>query len=689
MIDNFDSFTYNLSDLAHRVFGAEPVVVTNDAEWNEIPLDSFDSIIVSPGPGRPQHVNDLGISRLAFEQNRLPVLGVCLGHQALSFASGATVDLAPEPMHGRVTTVHHYDADLFEGVPQGFRAVRYHSLAVTDLPAQVEPTAWTPDGVVMAVRHTTLPYWGIQFHPESALTEWGEALLKNFRELVRTRAASRSAGLNSRSPRGQVRPRLRLEWRRIDGEPDAQRLFDHLYSKRETSFWLDSSTTDPVAKRLTLMGDTSGPLAELLQYDVATRQWYICGSDGERVHEQGFYSFLRSRLKERAVPVPEDLPIDFNLGYIGALGYELKDETVGTPAHRSPHPDAALIFADRAIVIDHRERCTYLLTLVDDGQPRTKAAATSWLKEAAATIHSALVEPEAGRPDTTGSSDERKPAALAFRLDQDRASYVTSIQTCLAKIRDGESYEICLTNMAEGGPLTDAYAEYQSLRRTSPVPFGAFLRFGDLAILSASPERFLRVGVDHQVEARPIKGTRPRGATAAEDQELQRDLSTNGKDRAENLMIVDLLRNDLNRVCTVGSVRADDIFAVESFSHVHQLVSTITGTLRPELTAVDCVEATFPGGSMTGAPKIRTMEIISALERRARGFYSGAIGWFSLSGAADLSITIRTIVADRTSTTFGVGGAIVAQSDPTDEFEETLVKASAILSALESNVTNA
>lgn len=686
LIDNFDSFTYNLRDLAHRVFGTEPVVITNDTDWNDVTLDDFDGIIVSPGPGRPQHSEDLGISRRAFEQDRLPVLGVCLGHQALSFASGATVDLAPEAMHGKVATVHHYDTDLFRGVPQGFRAVRYHSLAVTDLPTEVEPRAWTPDGVVMAVRHTERPYWGIQFHPESALTEWGETMLMNFQELARLRPHVPD---RIRDPqRGAPRPRLRVESQRIDGEPDAQRLFEELYEARSTSFWLDSSTPDPVSKHLTIMGDATGPLAEVLQYDVAARQWRVRGADGERVVDLGFYDYLQARLRERAVPAAEDLPFDFNLGYVGALGYELKDEIVGTPAHRSPHPDAAMVFADRAIVVDHRDCYTYLLTLVDDSQPATRASAAAWLSDTSATVRDTVAEADDHPTAATNAPILTESAALEFELDQARASYLASIQTCLEKIRDGESYEICLTNMAEGGPLADAYAAYRALRHTSPVPFGAFLRFGDLAVLSASPERFLRVGVDHQVEAKPIKGTRPRGKTPGEDQALRKDLSTNGKDRAENLMIVDLLRNDLNRVCTVGSVRADDIFSVETFSHVHQLVSTITGTLRPELTAVDCVQATFPGGSMTGAPKIRTMEIISTLEQRARGFYSGAIGWFSLSGGADLSITIRTLVTDSTSTTFGVGGAIVAQSDPIDEFEETLVKASALLSALESKVTN-
>jgi para-aminobenzoate synthetase len=228
----------------------------------------------------------------------------------------------------------------------------------------------------------------------------------------------------------------------------------------------------------------------------------------------------------------------------------------------------------------------------------------------------------------------------------------------------------------------DPLTTYACLRRISPVPYGALLDFTGVAVLSASPERFMSIGVDRVAESKPIKGTRPRGHTAADDEALRRDLLDNEKDRAENLMIVDLVRNDLNRVSELGTVHVPRLFHVETYTPVHQLVSTIRGRPRHDESAVRCVRAAFPGGSMTGAPKIRTMEIIDRLEEGPRGVYSGALGWFSLAGAADLSIVIRTLVVAPGSASFGVGGAIVALSDPLAEFEETVVKSRAMVSAV-------
>ena len=678
LIDNYDSFTYNLHDLMHRVYGVPPRVVTHDTPWRDIDLDDFDAVVVSPGPGRPQREEDLGISAHALRQDRVPLLGICLGHQGVSHFAGARVEHAPEPVHGRTSKVFHDGAALFADIPSPFTVVRYHSLAVTDLPPDLEPLAWTADGVVMAARHRRAPRWGVQFHPESVLTEYGAELMHNFRALARAAAPRRSGVARLAASGGdRDRPRMRVEARTVGHHPDAAALFGALYGEAECAFWLDSSRHDLPTSRFTIMGDDSGPLAENLAYSVHEGAWTVTAAGRTSTVEAGFFDYLNEQLTRRRLPKPPGLPLDFNLGYVGALGYELKAESGGGAHHHAPHPDGRLVFADRAIVIDHRERRVHLLALTDPRRPDSVRASAEWFRATAETI---VRQPESAAP--AAPSGPAADSGLRFRFDQTRTEYLGSVKACLDAITDGESYEVCLTNTAEAGPLAAPLESYLRMRATSPVPFGAFLRFGAESVLSASPERFLQVRADGLVQAKPIKGTRPRGATPEEDEAIARELRSNPKDRAENLMIVDLLRNDLNRVCTVGSVHVPGLFEVETYSHVHQLVSTIEGRIAPDRTAVDCVRAAFPGGSMTGAPKVRTMEIIDQLERRARGYYSGSVGWLSLCGAADLNIVIRTVVATERATTFGVGGAIVALSDPADEHEETLVKSRAMLAAL-------
>lgn len=666
LIDNYDSFTYNLYQLIGEVNGCPPTVVRNDADWRRLELGAFDGVVISPGPGRPERPLDFGISAAAIREAKLPLLGVCLGHQGICQLLGGVIEHAPEPMHGRLSPVHHTGEGVFAGLPSPFTAVRYHSLAATHVPAELEVVAWTGDGVVMGVQHREQPLWGVQFHPESICSEHGRELLANFRDLA-------LGGRRAPSRRYQVHVR------RVPVLPDPEAAYEALFSEDAHRFWLDSSDVTPGSSRFSFMGDGSGPLAEYVTYDV--------GEGIVNVHRGGtltrvrrpFFDYLDDELRRRAAPIPDAVPFDFNLGYVGCLGYELKAETGGDAAHRAETPDAALLFADRMLAIDHHERGAYLLAL----SAGEDADARAWLEAAsrrllqlqpAAPVHVADDHPLVGMTD---------PSAQALlRPRHDRGAYLDRIAVCLGEIRDGESYEVCLTN-AVAAPLTiDARQTFSWLRRRSPVPYGALLEFPGLAILSASPERFLTIGRDRVVESKPIKGTRPRGATAAADRALRADLATSEKDRAENLMIVDLIRNDLNQVCEIGTVHVPKLFDVETYAPVHQLVSTVRGRLRPHASAVDCVRATFPGGSMTGAPKRRTMEIIDRLEDGPRGFYSGVLGWFGLGGAADLSIVIRTITATEDAVSFGVGGAIIALSDAEEEFEETVVKSRAMVSAL-------
>ena len=672
LVDNYDSFTYNLYDLIAKVNGEPPVVVRNDVRWSDVPIEEFDSVVISPGPGRPERPRDFGVSARAIVDSGLPVLGVCLGHQGICHLVGGAVEHAPQPMHGRISKVHHTGADVFAGLPNPFSVVRYHSLAATELPDVLEAIAWTEDGVVMGVRHREAPIWGVQFHPESISTEYGRELLSNFRDLA-----------TKHGRRGAVEPAApyQVHVTTVPGMPDAESAYRELFAGSGPSFWLDSSLVTEGLSRFSFMGDASGPLAEYLTYRVSDGAVTVSTRRGLERIEQRFFDYLEEQLSKRAVAVPEGLPFELNLGYVGYLGYELKAETGGEAVHHAATPDAALVFADRMLAIDHVERTSYLLALAT---PETSDRARSWLAETAERLADLPSGEPSRNPDggrkLVGMTDPAVSDAAIPR--HSRSGYLARIEECLREITDGESYEICLTNAVTADVRIDPLKTYAHLRRLSPVPYGALLDFPDVTVLSASPERFLTVGVDGTVESKPIKGTRPRGATPEEDRALHDDLLGNEKDNAELLMIVDLIRNDLSRVCEVGSVHVPKLCEVETYAPVHQLVSTIRGRLRDRHSAVSCVQAAFPGGSMTGAPKIRTMEIIDRLEDGPRGVYSGSLGWFSLAGAIDLNIIIRTLVASDDQVSFGVGGAIVALSDPEDEYEETVVKSRAMVSAL-------
>ena len=271
---------------------------------------------------------------------------------------------------------------------------------------------------------------------------------------------------------------------------------------------------------------------------------------------------------------------------------------------------------------------------------------------------------------------------LAIRSSFTRAAYLKAVERVREYIFAGDIFQANLSQRFEA-PLSEApWALYRRLRERNPAPFAAFLDFPGVAVLSASPERFLRVDTDCRVETRPIKGTRPRGVGPEHDAALGQALAESAKDRAENLMIVDLMRNDLSRVCAPGTVRVAELFALEQYATVHHLVSTIVGQLAPGADALDLLRAAFPGGSITGAPKLRAMEIIAELEPSRRGVYCGSIGYWSVTGELDTNIAIRTAIVRNGRVYFNAGGGIVADSDPADEYQETLDKARGLIDAL-------
>jgi para-aminobenzoate synthetase len=698
LVDNYDSYTYNVFHLLAAVSGEEPIVVQNDmVSWKALSRWDFDAIVLSPGPGRPERWHDFGVCADILRSAEVPVLGVCLGHQGLGHVLKATVAYAPTVMHGRLSRVRHTGEGLFSSIPQGFKVVRYHSLAVTgSLGAEGREIAWTDDGVVMGIEHATRPMWGVQFHPESISTEHGHRLIENFYALAGERRPPRRRRLNRPSvpPRrchrrasGGSPPTLRV--RSFEGQAPTEPLFEALLSDCEHAFWLDSGGAPSALAQCSYLGTTSGPDWAVIEYDVEQGAVMRHDASGDFKENGSIFQVLDRELVERGLEPAENPPRGLVGGFVGYLGYECKGDCGATNAHVSDMPDATVMFANRVIAVDHVAGRTHVLSLGAVEDPD----AERWMERAERAVRGALCEPP---PDmtSTGTTPRSPNTQVVFKVGRGREQYLADIARCQSALAAGESYEVCLTDQIHTDAAPDPWELYRGLRRSNPAPFAAYLKLGDHAILSSSPERFLSVDRDRRVMARPIKGTAPRSADPSEDEATRKELQEDEKTFAEHLMIVDLLRNDLGRVCEVDSVRVPELMVIERYTTVHQMISNVVGVLDAGRSPVDCVRACFPGGSMTGAPKLRTMEIIDDIEREARGVYSGAIGYFGVDGVVDLSIVIRTIVirprppgGGAKTTTIGAGGAIVMQSDPEEEFEEILLKARAPMAAIAKAVT--
>ncbi|MBP1134372.1 anthranilate synthase component 1/para-aminobenzoate synthetase [Arthrobacter sp. PvP023] len=490
-------------------------------------------------------------------------------------------------------------------------------------------------------------------------------------------------------PELSARRGLQLHAERLDYVPDAARLFDALYGRSPNAVWLDSSlrTDGPPAERsrFSIMADDGGSFGQ----DVRHRSGVTRLTTGTAtVSTAGpFFRWLDAVWGRRALRAPEGYPCEFTLGWLGYLGYELKRETGGSDVP-SDIPDAAMIFAGRAVVLDHQEGSVWLLALETPD-------ASQWMDLARSAVAAAAAGATAGAPSEPGASAAVVPGtkpAPAFTGRDTEQAYKLKIAEAQREISEGNTYEVCLTTAVSaavpaGPDGLDPWRTYLALRRRNPAPFASYLRFGGLTVASTSPERFLRIAADGGMRAEPIKGTRPRAAEPVRDRELREDLESSPKDRAENIMIVDLLRNDLSHFAVAGSVTVSRLCAIESYATVHQMVSTIDARLKPGLPRAEAVAACFPAGSMTGAPKISTMAILDRLEGAPRGVYSGAIGYFSLSGAMDTAVAIRTLVirangAGGSDLSLGVGGAITADSSPQEEYDEIRTKAYGVLSAL-------
>ena len=444
----------------------------------------------------------------------------------------------------------------------------------------------------------------------------------------------------------------------------------------EYSFWLDSAREESPMSVASYVGVVPAQLSPL-RVDSARAAAESGGEDPFAQLEAALACAPRVHPDAAAAT---GLPAGLRGGYVGYFGYEAR-AAMGMehghpvpgylPAHEAPTPDSLWLPAVRYLVHEHA---------------RPGVAARSWLVgdeswcEAAERLLSA-----AGKRASEGTPVNAPELAELLLFPAPAAeAYMDAVRASQHEIYEGNSYEVCLTAQSVAriqNPSPELFFElYRRQRAHNSAPYAAYLRCGDFSVLSSSPERFLSVDEQRNAQTKPIKGTIARGATPEEDTAAAAWLRTDEKTRAENLMIVDLLRNDLSTVSDPASVRVPVLMGVESYSTVHQLVSTVSSRLREGISAVAAARACFPGGSMTGAPKPSTMQIIEGLEGRARGVYSGALGFVSADGSANLSIVIRTLVAhDDGVVTLAAGGAIVADSDPTAEYEEMLTKLRAAL----------
>ncbi len=365
-----------------------------------------------------------------------------------------------------------------------------------------------------------------------------------------------------------------------------------------------------------------------------------------------------------------DQQLPFTGGLIGHWSYDLGRVVEKLPTNAEADIDFPWMQVGLylwAIVIDHQLKQSWLVSQPDCSKHLLKQ------------LEKTLCNPLSKDPEDSES---------AFQLTSDwqsnmsREVYGEALDRIDQYIHAGDCYQINYSQRFSSQYTGDPWQGYKQLRKRAPTPFSAFIEYDKGTVLSFSPERFVEISEQGEVETRPIKGTRPRGATSTEDQALADELASAPKDRTENLMIVDLLRNDLSRACTPGSVKVPEIFAIESYPNVHHLVSSVTGKLASGQSPIRLLKSAFPGGSITGAPKVRAMEIIDELEPQRRSIYCGSIGYISATGRMDTSICIRTLICQQGQIHCWAGGGIVADSDTEDEYQETLNKVSNLLSAL-------
>ncbi len=449
-----------------------------------------------------------------------------------------------------------------------------------------------------------------------------------------------------------------------------------LFHQRPFSFFLDSGMDPENLGRYSFIGSDPFLVLKSRGNEIA----FLDPKEGESKRGNPFEA-LDELLKEYTIePCPSPTP--FVGGVVGYFSYDLChfiERLPSTAVDDLQLPECYLAFYDLVLTFDHLEGKTYIASSGFPEQEEEKR-----LKRAAERLQEVkerlLTRPSPPTKEPIPSRNNRA-LGITLRSNFSRQEYLKAVEAAREHIAAGDIFQVNLSQRFEAGLPIPPYELYRHLRHINPAPFAAYLNLDEVTVLSASPERFLKLRGD-LVETRPMKGTRPRGNSASEDEALARELQNSIKDKAENVMIVDLERNDLGKVCRFGTVQVRELWTLEKYATVFQLTSTVEGRLRQGENRIDLLKACFPGGSITGAPKVRAMEIIDELEPTKRSIYTGSIGYLSFSGEMDLNIVIRTILVKNEKAYLQVGGGIVYDSAPEAEYQETLDKAKALFQAL-------
>jgi len=446
-------------------------------------------------------------------------------------------------------------------------------------------------------------------------------------------------------------------------------LFQKFFSDSESAFLFESGKGPDSTARYTMMGEADSCLIKIKGHSAFVTE------NGSTITEDIYDGFNRMNFDDDVMPA--DYLQHLWGGWVGYIGYETGmffESLSSIKPDDLDLPDCYFMRVTRLFVYDHKTQL--LKYIISENNTVNKTGYNNLVKE----IDSILKNSQTILPEENGAA---KPPSSTHRLraNMTASAYKERVTKAKSYIREGDIYQANLSQRFETDFDGDPFALYQNLQKVNPSPFSGYLKFGDLVLVSSSPERLVKVE-GNRIETRPIAGTRPRGFTSEADQSLTRELLLNEKERAEHLMLVDLERNDLGRICEMGSVEVTDLMFLEQYSHVSHIVSNIIGNLKPGTTVKDILKAVFPGGTITGCPKIRCMEIINELEPVKRGPYSGSFGYIGFSRQMDFNIIIRTIVLKSGKAYFHVGAGIVADSDPESEYQETLHKAAAMIEVL-------